>query len=186
MTALTPDGWLQSGALLYRLTEDRRPSNRDEIRVTMADQSHSPESCTRRAGELLDRIRRIEALEAELAKLRDSECDKIMAMSEDQIAALTRMQGSNPDDVAKIGRMACDLALKDVAIQRLEAELAAAKRDAERYRLLRGRWLMLSVVDRTGDLAFAMQCEDVKIDSEHDGKRLDAAIDAAREAQEKA
>ena len=65
------------------------------------------------------------------AKLRDSECEKIMAMSEQQITALTRMQGSNPDDVAKIGKMACDLALKDVAIQRLEAELAACKRDAE-------------------------------------------------------
>ena len=75
---------------------------------------------------------RIEALEAELAALRDSECDKIMAMSETQMNALTRMQGSNPDDVAKIGKMACDLALKDVAIQRLEAELAAAQKDAER------------------------------------------------------
>ena len=51
------DGWLQSGGLLYRLTDERRPQNRDEINVTMVDGSRSIESCTRRAGELLDRIR---------------------------------------------------------------------------------------------------------------------------------
>jgi hypothetical protein len=51
------DGWLQEGSLLYRLTDGRKPQNRDEINVTMADESRSVESCTRRAGELLDRIR---------------------------------------------------------------------------------------------------------------------------------
>ena len=55
--ALHTDGWLQSGGLLYRLTDERRPQNRDEINVTMADGSRSDESRTRRAGELLDRIR---------------------------------------------------------------------------------------------------------------------------------
>jgi len=52
-----PDGWLQLGGLLYRLTDDRHPQNRDEINVTMADGSRSDESRARRAGELLDRIR---------------------------------------------------------------------------------------------------------------------------------
>ena len=51
------DGWLQGGGLLYRLTDESRPQNRDEINVTMADGSRSPESRARRAGELLDRIR---------------------------------------------------------------------------------------------------------------------------------
>lgn len=51
-----PDGWLQSGGLLYRLTDDRHPQNRDEINVMMADGSRSDEARTRRAGELLDRI----------------------------------------------------------------------------------------------------------------------------------
>ena len=51
------DGWLQEGSLLYRLTDGRKPQNRDEINVTMADESRSVESRTRRAGELLDRIR---------------------------------------------------------------------------------------------------------------------------------
>ena len=51
------DGWMQDRGLLYRLTYDRRPQNRDEIRVTMANGSRSDEACSRRAGELLDRIR---------------------------------------------------------------------------------------------------------------------------------
>lgn len=51
------DGWLQDGSLLYRLTDDRQPENRDEINVTMVDGSRSLESRTRRASELLDRIR---------------------------------------------------------------------------------------------------------------------------------
>ena len=75
---------------------------------------------------------RIEALEAELAALRDSECDKIMAMSETQINALTRIQGSNPEDIAQLGRMTARAAIKDVEINRLREELAAAhtvKRD---------------------------------------------------------
>jgi len=55
--AMHTDGWLQDGGLLYRLTDERRPQNRDEINVTMADGSRSPESRARRAGELLDRIR---------------------------------------------------------------------------------------------------------------------------------
>lgn len=54
---LHADGWLHDGGLLYRLTDGRRPENRDEISVTMADGSRSPESRARRAGELLDRIR---------------------------------------------------------------------------------------------------------------------------------
>jgi hypothetical protein len=51
------DGWLQDGGLLYRLTDGGNPQNRDEINVTMADGSRSPEARARRAGELLDRIR---------------------------------------------------------------------------------------------------------------------------------
>ena len=49
-------GWLQSGGLLYRLTDERWARNRDEIRVTMADGEQSIEACTQRAWELLDRI----------------------------------------------------------------------------------------------------------------------------------
>ena len=51
------DGWIQEGPLLYRLTNERRPKNRDEIIVTMANSSRTEEARTRRAGELLDAIR---------------------------------------------------------------------------------------------------------------------------------
>ena len=54
---LQSDGWIQDGGLLYRLTDERNPANRDEIKVTMADGSRTVEACTRRAGELRDRIR---------------------------------------------------------------------------------------------------------------------------------
>lgn len=120
------------------------------------------------------------------AKLRDSECEKIMAMSEQQITALTRMQGSNPDDVAKIGKMACDLALKDVAIQRLEADLAACKRDAE---LL--DWLDQNIFNRentdwvTGEVSktHSMWVMFSPIGAQGSARRI---IDAAMAAGEKA
>ena len=51
------DGWIQEGFLLYRLTDERRPKNRDEIIVAMANSSRTKEARTRRAGELLDAIR---------------------------------------------------------------------------------------------------------------------------------
>ena len=51
------DGWLHENGLLYRLTDERHPRNRDEINVTMADGLRSIESRSRRALELLDRIR---------------------------------------------------------------------------------------------------------------------------------
>lgn len=51
------DGWLHENGLLYRLTDERYPTNRDEINVTMADGSRSIESRSRRALELLNRIR---------------------------------------------------------------------------------------------------------------------------------
>ena len=54
------DGWLHENGLLYRLTDERYPTNRDEINVTMADGSRSIESRSRRALELLNRIRGVE------------------------------------------------------------------------------------------------------------------------------
>ena len=55
------DGWIQDGPLLYRLTDERRPRNRDEIRVTMANSSRTEEARTRRASEILYAIRTAEA-----------------------------------------------------------------------------------------------------------------------------
>lgn len=55
-TPVANSGWMRSGALLYRLTDDRKPVNRDEIRVTMADGSRTDEACSRLAGELFDML----------------------------------------------------------------------------------------------------------------------------------
>ena len=67
------DGWLQDGSLLYRLTAEKRPQNRDEINVTMADGSRTAEARTRRAGELLDRIRQRPAPPADVPMLSTQE-----------------------------------------------------------------------------------------------------------------
>ncbi|OJA71089.1 hypothetical protein BGV72_31550 [Burkholderia ubonensis] len=50
---LDADGWLQSGGLLYRLTDERRPQNRDEINVTMANGSRDDAPRAARASEIL-------------------------------------------------------------------------------------------------------------------------------------
>ncbi|WP_198391402.1 hypothetical protein [Burkholderia ubonensis] len=47
------DGWLQSGGLLYRLTDERRPQNRDEINVTMANGSRDDAPRAARASVIL-------------------------------------------------------------------------------------------------------------------------------------
>lgn len=61
--------WLQEGSLLYRLTDDPRPCNRDEIKVSMSNGSRSVESCTARAGELLGLINsRTEPISLEQAR----------------------------------------------------------------------------------------------------------------------
>ncbi|WP_407971411.1 hypothetical protein ACJ51O_07880 [Burkholderia pyrrocinia] len=46
-------GWLRSGGLLYRLTDERHPQNRDEINVTMADGSREISGREARAQQLL-------------------------------------------------------------------------------------------------------------------------------------
>lgn len=48
--------WLQAGSLLYRLTDEHRPRNCDEINVTMAHGSRDMEDRTKRASVLLAAI----------------------------------------------------------------------------------------------------------------------------------
>lgn len=45
-------GWLQSGGLLYRLTDERAPTNRDEINITMAESSRDDRVRACRAAEI--------------------------------------------------------------------------------------------------------------------------------------
>lgn len=82
---------------------------------------------------LLEAQQRIAELTKAMDEMAESECDKIMAMSEDQISALTRLEGRNPDDVARLGKQACELALKTLRIEQLEAEIAACKKNEARW-----------------------------------------------------
>jgi hypothetical protein len=66
-------GWRQDGGLLYRLTDGKKPVNRDEINVTMADGFRTPEARARRAGELLDRIRSTSPAQPALKPLKDEQ-----------------------------------------------------------------------------------------------------------------
>lgn len=69
--ALTDEGgWLLDGSLLYRLTDERHPQNRDEINVTMADGSRNPEVRAARAGEILA------LLAASPAALKDTDIER--------------------------------------------------------------------------------------------------------------
>ena len=55
------DGWIQDGHLLYRLTNEPKPRNRDEISVTMVNGSRAEAARTKRASEILYAIRTAEA-----------------------------------------------------------------------------------------------------------------------------
>jgi len=79
---------------------------------------------------------RIEKLDTALQAAINSNCDKIMAMSDEQVTALTRLDGSNPDDVARLGRQAFELARQKVRIASLEAELTLASETLRRYQAL--------------------------------------------------
>jgi hypothetical protein len=67
---------------------------------------------------------RIEELEEALQQSIDSNVDKIMAMTDDQVAALTRLDGSNPEDSARLGKQACELAIAAVRIAEQDEEIA--------------------------------------------------------------
>lgn len=57
--------WLQENTLIYRLTDDVRPVNCDEINVTMADGSRSMEKRTERATEILNLLQGVSRVTVE-------------------------------------------------------------------------------------------------------------------------
>lgn len=71
---------------------------------------------------------RIKELEGIIEKLTDSECDKIMAMTDAQISALHRMEGHDPEDIAKLGQLTARLAIRDVQVAQLRATLPPASK----------------------------------------------------------
>ncbi len=76
---------------------------------------------------------RIAELEQALQQSIESNVDKIIAMTDDQVSALTRLDGSNPEDSARLGKQACELAIAAVRIAEQDEEIArlrAANADA--------------------------------------------------------
>jgi len=76
-----------------------------------------------RGEEVLDLMNRNQELNTALQTAINSNCDKIMAMSDEQVAALTRLDGSNPDDAARLARQAFELSQQKVRITDLESQL---------------------------------------------------------------
>jgi hypothetical protein len=66
----------------------------------------------------------VQRLEESLRKASDTQADQIMKMTDQQIAALCRLEGHDPKDEATIGRQVCEIAL-------LKHELKKAQRTEE-------------------------------------------------------
>lgn len=66
---------------------------------------------------------RITELEAEVARLHESavdqNIDKLMALSDEQVTALTRLEGHDPDDVARLCKQVIEIARLKVEVARL-------------------------------------------------------------------
>jgi len=73
----------------------------------------------------------VESLTAEIESYLDSNLQKILAMSDEQVTALTRLDGSNPDDVAALARKAMQCAVLTVERDELRADLDAERDAAE-------------------------------------------------------
>lgn len=80
----------------------------------------------------------------ELERVRDAAVDesmnKILAMSDEQITALSRLEGHDPKDEATIARQAGELAMLTVDNDSLRERASAAEADAAQMRVLLGEW----------------------------------------------
>mgnify|MGYP002681961300 CR=1 FL=1 len=67
----------------------------------------------------------IVALKEQVAQLQDSSIDKLMGLTDEQVTALTRLEGSNPDDAERIAKQAMKLAMLNVELTTLQSKSAA-------------------------------------------------------------
>jgi hypothetical protein len=87
-----------------------------------------------------------EELRAELAKSKqclqgsiDSNLNKLLEMTDEQVTALTRLEGSNPEDVAALARKTMELAVANVKLSELEALYLNSLADATQWQLYKSR-----------------------------------------------
>ena len=98
---------------------------------------------------------RIKELEVGLDTKVNEDIDKIMAMSDEQISALNRIEGRNPKDVATIGTMVFRLAEANVKNGKLTAEYEALKTElAVQNKMMRSipTWIGGEWADKVRDL----------------------------------
>ena len=89
------DGWLRNGALLYRLTDERRPANFDEIRVTMANGSRDIGQMSAQAERLLVMLTAPQpapGAPTQAGEYQPSSADMVMAALDTEEWGLERIQ----------------------------------------------------------------------------------------------
>jgi len=92
-------------------------------------------TCTKRCGALAENWR-MAAKEAEkaLETLREDMIHKVMTATDDQINAAIRLEGRDPDDVAKITKNALTNALHTVELNKMKERAEAAERERDEAR----------------------------------------------------
>lgn len=113
--------WAHQQAKIDALTAERDAANKHAEILVAQSAEHSA---------YVERlIAKNAELQATLDTKIDESCDKVMAMSDEQITALTRLDGSNPKDVAALVKKTIECALLEV-----ERNAAIAKLDELRPR----------------------------------------------------
>ncbi|MGN4074145.1 helix-turn-helix domain-containing protein [Burkholderia gladioli] len=153
------DPWLISGSLLYRLTDERRPTNRDEISVTMADGSRESVAREARARQILALLdaapaapvaeaepapdplrRRVERLLVELhaeGRLSEGQCVRVLDIPREDWRELAEFLSSATQAVAADGADTDEISGKCfIVIGHGESDIPEAKIIARREDLL--------------------------------------------------
>ena len=93
LEAVGTGGWMRNGALLYRLTDERRPANFDEIRVTMANGSRDIGQMSAQAERLLVMLTAPQpAAPTKAGEYPPSSADMVMAALDTEEWGLERIQ----------------------------------------------------------------------------------------------
>jgi len=139
---------------------------RDKLRIELAEMTEYG----RVTRSTLDKAnKRIAELEQACESLREDACSKILAMTDEQVKALSAFDGHNPEDEAKIGKALVETILLKKRIAELERERRALQILVAEQAKDEGLWF----VAQTAPEAY-LQVE---------LRLLHAAIDAAREKE---
>lgn len=88
------------------------------------------EQCVKETSLILELRQHLAEKESVIEQLRDSQIDKLLAMTDEQVTALCRLEGSNPDDSARIAKQAMKLAAANVELAAANARIAELEAQA--------------------------------------------------------